>query len=117
MIVLTLPYPPRLNTYYRMFRGRMLLSAAGRQYKESVALACKKAGLRPLAGPLRVFLTYYRPRQAGDLDGLFKAVLDALEGFAFEDDKQVEEIHATRRDDKANPRAEVEIREIGSPAT
>jgi Holliday junction resolvase RusA-like endonuclease len=57
-------------------------------------------------------MKFYRPRRIGDLDGMFKAVIDGLKGFAFEDDKQIVEIHAHRLDDKWKPRVEVEIIEI-----
>jgi Holliday junction resolvase RusA-like endonuclease len=36
MIEVTLPFPPSVNTYWRTFRGRMIISAKGREYREVV---------------------------------------------------------------------------------
>ena len=51
----------------------------------------------------------YRPRRVGDLDNRIKCLQDAMEGFAYDDDKQISSIFATRHDDKENPRVEVII--------
>ena len=44
-LLLDLPFPPSLNTYYRNVHGRTLLSAKGREYKQDVLAhvltACK----------------------------------------------------------------------------
>ena len=37
MIELTLPWPPSMNTYWRTFQGRMIISAKGREYRKAVA--------------------------------------------------------------------------------
>jgi crossover junction endodeoxyribonuclease RusA len=37
MIELTLPWPPTVNTYWRNFNGRVLISAKGREYRKAVA--------------------------------------------------------------------------------
>lgn len=106
---LTLPYPPSVNAYWRQWQGRTLLSSEGRAYKTRAALAAKSQGARPLSGPVAVSLEVYRPRRIGDLDNVLKAVLDALRGVAYHDDRQVVAISAVRADDKANPRVEVEV--------
>lgn len=109
----TLPYPPSVNAMYATFKGRRLLSREGRDYKRQVHLiarAAKAAGMFVNDVALTVYL--YRPRKSGDLDNRLKAIQDALTGIWYDDDRQVVEIHAYRFDDKANPRAEVEIREI-----
>lgn len=51
--------------------------------------------------------------KSGDLDNRLKISQDALKGICFEDDRQIVELHAFRFDDKANPRIEIEIKEIG----
>ena len=111
--MLILPYPPTVNLYWRMVvigkAPRMLISAEGREYKTNVGELCVRQGLRPLDGPVRLTLDFYRPRKAGDLDNVLKAPLDALKGFAYHDDKQIVELHARRHDDKARPRVEVLI--------
>jgi crossover junction endodeoxyribonuclease RusA len=108
-LVLTLPWPPALNHYYRYVGPRVLISRTGRDYKERAALAAAVAGVRPLAGPLAVDLYLYRPRKAGDVDAYAKCLLDAMQGHLWGDDKQIVELHLYRRDDKVNPRVEVRV--------
>ena len=37
MIEVTLPWPPTVNTYWRVFNGRSILSEKGREYRKAVA--------------------------------------------------------------------------------
>lgn len=104
---LSLPYPPQANHLYIVARGRKVLSAEGRAYKETVGRLAFR--LKPKVGPVRVLLDVYRPRRCGDLDNVFKVVLDAMKGTFWIDDQQVTEIHAHRHDDKGNPRVEVRV--------
>ncbi len=106
---LTLPLPPSVNAYWRIFRNRILLSAEARAYKENLSRRVLTWGHRPLVGDVVVSLTVYRKRRSGDLDNFFKATFDALKGVGFNDDSQVVEIHARREDDPANPRVEVRV--------
>ncbi|HXI15228.1 MAG TPA: RusA family crossover junction endodeoxyribonuclease [Chloroflexota bacterium] len=105
----TLPYPPTANTYYRHVGYKTLISAKGRQYRVQVELACLVDGVRPLSGPVALTLRFYRPRRIGDLDNMFKPLLDAMKGYAYADDSQVVELHAYRFENKAWPRVEVTI--------
>lgn len=112
---LTLPYPPSANRYWRKTRGRMVVSSEARRYKRDVASLVSPINVAFVSKSLvAVTMVLYRPRRSGDLDNRLKVVLDSLNGIAYEDDKQVVEIHAFRHDDKKNPRVEIEISEIGS---
>ena len=113
---LTLRFPPYNNRFYRNFGGRMVMSKEGRDYKAATLALAQMRKLVPLEGFVKVEITAYRPRKAGDLDGIFKCVLDALQGVAYANDKQIIEIHAFRRDDKHNPRVEIEITPQELPA-
>lgn len=107
---LTLPYPPSANRYWRVWRGRPVLSEEARSYKQGVKLRALTEGLRkPPSGPVVLSLVVYRPRRAGDLSNRIKVLEDALEGIAFEDDSQVVEIHARREEDAANPRVVITV--------
>lgn len=101
--------PPGVNALYRTWRGRILLSVRGREYKAAAVRAAKRQGAKPMHGELAVTLRIYRPRKAGDIDGYLKGCFDSLNGLAWEDDKQVVELHVHRGDDKANPRIEVTV--------
>lgn len=80
MINLTLPWPPSVNTYWRMFANRMIISAKGREYRKAVAdQVMIQRGAKHYAGQLRVVIEAWRPdRRKRDLDNLLKAVLDSL---------------------------------------
>jgi crossover junction endodeoxyribonuclease RusA len=108
-MIVTLPVPPSANRYWRVFRGRAVVSQEARQYKGFAGLFYRNAGGTLHDGPVCLTMTVYRARKAGDLDNFEKVLLDALRGLAYIDDAQVVEIHAYRRDDKDNPRVEVEI--------
>ena len=108
MIQLTLPYPPSVNSMYRAYRGRVVLSERGRAYKEEVAGLCAAAGLtEPLTGNVEMELWVYRPRMIGDLDNICKAILDAVEGWIYQNDKQVRRLMICRFESKLNPRVEL----------
>lgn len=104
-----LPMPPSANRYWRNYRGVVVVSEEARAYKAGVGESAKEQGAFVLSCPVAVYVDVYRSRKAGDLDNRLKVVLDALKGVAFEDDKQVVEIHARRFDDAKNGRIEITI--------
>jgi Holliday junction resolvase RusA-like endonuclease len=84
-------------------------------YENLVKLAALQVGARPLAGPLAMAVTAYfvpppswsKKRRAAamaghetpsrfDIDNICKAVLDGLDGVAFENDKQVALLYARK---------------------
>jgi len=78
------------------------------EYKARVALVARRRLREPLTGPIGVRLVFVvarstrdrvRARWAAkkpDLDNLVKAVLDALEGIAFENDRQIVQLSAKK---------------------
>lgn len=108
-VTVTLPMPPSANDYWRVWRGRAVVSTEARRYKQGAKLRALTQGMRPLDGPVCVSVVVYRKRKAGDLDNSLKVLLDALKGVAYEDDGQVVELHARRCDDPSNPRVEVRV--------
>lgn len=107
---LILPYPPVLNHLYATVGNRRVLSKEGRDYHAVAARFC--CNMDVLHGPISVTIYAYRPRKQGDIDGIFKVLIDSLTGHAWKDDSQIVELHAYRRDDKLNPRVEVTIKEM-----
>ena len=97
-INLILPYPVSNNTYYRNFKGITVISKRGREYKAEVANLCKFAGITEISGKVAVSLeicpkkpkkdTGKEPRCL-DLDNIFKACLDSLQGHAYANDAQI----------------------------
>ncbi len=108
----TLPWPPSVNRYWRVWRGRSVLSTEGRRYKLAAGLLARKGGMRPLAGPVSLTVRAYRPRRTGDLDNTLKAIGDCLCGVAYVDDDQIVELHAYRDEDKVRPRVEVTVEHV-----
>lgn len=110
--MLTLPYPPSANRLWRNYGNRTVKTAEARNYRVQVGWLAKAAGLECLGGDVAVTIRVYRPRKSGDLDNRIKAVLDALQGVAYDNDGQIARLFAERHDDKHDPRVEVEIEEI-----
>ena len=93
-----LPYPPSINSYYRTFRGRMLISAKGREYRKVVGAELDGVGM--VAGRVAVSILVYPPdRRRRDLDNVQKALLDSIEhAGVIEDDSMIDDLHTIRRE-------------------
>ena len=94
MIEITLPWPPSVNTYWRTFRGRMIISAKGREYREAVGRLLVNSNIDPCLGKVKVDIVAYRPdNRRRDLDNLLKAPLDALtHAKVWEDDSLISDL-------------------------
>lgn len=97
-IMIELPWPPTVNTYFTVARGRKILSSKGRKYKKDIV--ARFSSKSPLTGRLKVELLAYPPdKRKRDLDNLVKAVLDALdESNIFEDDSQIDDLRIIRKE-------------------
>jgi Holliday junction resolvase RusA-like endonuclease len=84
-------------------------NATAKAYKQEVAVVAyqQQKAPQPVAGPVKLWLTIYRPRPKGDLDNCLKILLDALQGILYRDDAQIVQIHAERFDAPDAPRVEV----------
>lgn len=111
---LKLPYPPSANRYWAHVRGRVYVTNEARTYKEYVKAALRLKRINTIKKPnlISVSVMAYRPQKRGDLDNTLKVLFDALNKVAYDDDSQIVEIHAFRKDDKENPRVELELRVI-----
>lgn len=105
--MLMLPYPPSTNRYWRSFRGRMVRSKDALEYKDVVQELAQDAGLEMRVGCVRVDMLLHpalpkdwEKRQKKDrewllsvrridLDNALKVAIDALQGIAFENDRQI----------------------------
>ena len=99
-MIVRLPYPPSTNRMWRIYNGRSVLSAEGAAFKRAAAWAAKAAGAQVLTGPVQVSMKLH-PRTTAkgtasgtvlDLDNALKCPLDALQGVAYENDKQVKRL-------------------------
>lgn len=81
----------------RFGRGRVHTERATREWEQYVGWAFIAQHGRPLlTGPVRVKLHFGGVQENQDLDNLAKAVLDALNGIAYVDDRQVHDLHITK---------------------
>ena len=92
-----LPWPPSVNGGYRgVFRGRILLSKKGREYKKNAIEHIESIGLKgeKLSGRLSVKIKLYPPdKRRRDIDNYTKAAFDALTDAEFwDDDEQVDRL-------------------------
>lgn len=110
-MILDLPEPPSANRYWRVYRGRVVVSAEATRYKALVIVEAMRVRHRPFGKdvPVAVTLNWFRGKRMGDLDNRIKVTLDALRGVLYADDKQVVEIHAFRSDDPRKGRLTVKV--------
>lgn len=98
---LTLPYPPSANRYLRHTGRGTYRTSEANTYRKQAQLAAMMAGIKARHfGPVEIHATLH-PRLTKDgkangtrldLDNCLKVALDALEGIAFDNDKQVRRI-------------------------
>jgi len=95
MIEITLPWPPTVNTYWRNYKGRIIISAKGREYRKAVAdqVLIQRAA-KHIDHAVKVEIQAFRPdRRRRDLDNILKALLDSVtHAGVMEDDVLVEDL-------------------------
>jgi Holliday junction resolvase RusA-like endonuclease len=92
--------------------GRHYLPARSRAYRELVQAEWLAAGRPSLgAAPFSLAARFYGARANADLDNLLKAILDALNTLAYDDDSQCVCIAGAHRlpADEHGPRAEIDL--------
>ena len=124
MVVLALPFPPSVNRYWRHFRGITIVSEEGLAFRAEVCARAMEARIRPIDGDLRVGVRYHpkkpkvdagRPVRRMDLDNILKGPLDALEGHAFNNDRQIVELQVTLEEPVPEGKVVVEIERVVKP--
>jgi crossover junction endodeoxyribonuclease RusA len=122
-IVLSLPFPPSLNHYYRHVGYRVLISRGGRDYRKAVALLIAKRypciwqnGSGVICeGRLSIWIGANVPdTRERDLDNMQKALLDALQHAGiYWRDSQIDDLRITRWRVIPPGRVTVEIKQWG----
>ena len=88
-----LPLPPSINHAYRRGGGRVSLTTTARDWRAHVQAVVPADPLPE--GPVCVRIVFYSSRQ--DVDNGIKAVLDALQGLWWENDRDVIWLLATKQ--------------------
>lgn len=112
--MLLLPPPVSTNRYWRNFRGHMVRSKEAVEYKETVQHLAIEAGIQKIEDPscvsVEIVVHPARPKdwerrikrqgnswvlslRRQDLDNQTKVVLDALQGIAYDNDRQITSLH------------------------
>ena len=99
-MIVTLPYPPSANRYLRHTARGTYRTAEANDYRTQAQWLAKAAGFKAAAGPVVVGVTLHpKTTQKGqpsatvlDLDNCLKVAMDAMQGVAFENDRQVKKI-------------------------
>ena len=116
MRVLTLPYPPSINHYWRHVGPRTLISREGRTFRANVCALLAGGGPRkpPAGGRIALAMDAFPPdRRRRDLDNLQKSTLDALQHAGiYLDDSQVDVLLTQRRDVVPGGRLTVRLNEL-----
>lgn len=97
-----LPYPISANRYWRNVKGRMVRSQEAKEYKITAGWIAKSVGVKCTTNNVRVYIELHPKAKVNgeasetrlDLDNVLKVCIDALNGIAYVDDKQVIEIYA-----------------------
>jgi len=112
-MILTLPYPPSINHYWRRLGPRTLISREGRTFRTNVCALLGGGGPRkpPAGGRIALCMDAFPPdRRRRDLDNLIKATADALQhAGVYEDDSLIDLLLVRRRNTVAGGRLDVQV--------
>ena len=92
-----MPYPVGVNRVWRNFKGRMVANPVAERWKRTAANLARMAGISMHGGHVSVhYKLHPKTNRDGspsrvrlDIDAPAKALLDALNGVAWMDDRQV----------------------------
>ena len=116
-IRLTLPMPPSGNNRNVGTGKHTRHSEKYTAFLGMVMAACVEARVEYIEGPIRSDVTiFYHPSHEPDVDNVLKSLNDALQGWAFADDKWIVEGSYRKQPDKRNPRVEVELTAVRTEA-
>lgn len=93
-IKLTLPYAPSINhAHWNTSSGKRVLKPQARAFFEEVAAIAQAARIEPISGDVSITMHIYRAATNHDISNRIKITEDALQGWAYENDKNVSELH------------------------
>ena len=85
--IITLPFPPSVNSLWRTWRGRVHCSKRYATWRENAGWELVTQRPKPITGPVSVTIAAGRPdRRRRDVDNLPKAILDLMVAHRLIDD-------------------------------
>ena len=113
-LILELPYPPSLNSYYRHVGNKVLISKAGREYRERIKTIVIFDGIKGFDKvDLQVIITCYPPdNRRRDIDNTLKCLFDSLtHAQVWSDDSQVKRLFVEKKEPLENGQVILKIME------
>ena len=110
--MIELPWPPTVNHYYTVSRGRKILSSDGRSYKGECCWLMAAQGVKRLTYESFAVTIYASPpdKRKRDLDNLLKPILDSLQDYgAITDDSKIDMLTIYREERVKGGKIEVKI--------
>ena len=81
-----------VNKYYRTWRGKVLISKDGREFKKQVDLLLNN--YIKVYGKIKLtIILYFKDKRKRDLDNYNKVLIDCLKNKLFEDDDQIYQLY------------------------
>lgn len=82
--------PISVNAAYRTWRGRVLISAKGREFKKIICKKLTELNLTKIEGKIEMSIIYYfKDNRCRDIDNYQKVLIDCMKDILFEDDKMI----------------------------
>ena len=82
--------PISVNAAYRTWRGRILISAKGREFKKIICQKLTELNLTKIKGKIEMTIIYYfKDNRCRDIDNYQKVLIDCMKDILFEDDKMI----------------------------
>lgn len=114
-VTLRLPWPPSLNSIWRAYGGRTILSEPARKYKIAAANALPRGKVEPLRGRLAVWLLLSPPSSTPkwDIANREKLLCDLLtEQRVWIDDEQIDVLVIMRGEKSTKGYVDILIKEL-----
>ena len=100
-----------INKYYRSWKGKVLISKDGREFKKRIMLLlgnCEK-----VYGKIELFITlYFKDNRKRDVDNYAKVLIDCLKNNLFEDDDMIYKLHMEKKIGQEEEKICIEIKEF-----
>lgn len=91
--------PISVNIMYKTYRGRIILSKRGRDYKKDMVICINDELLKQnvneiIKGSLKVDIDiYFKDKRKRDIDNYGKSLIDCMKNVLFEDDDMIYELN------------------------